>query len=106
MLVPGAAVGAVGVPVNDGEFMVALSAISDVLVVILSVLAAIEIVLAVILEVLAATDVGNVAMVVELTPPTLTTVGKSAVPPKSFVNLSLPLVDELASGVDEELIPD
>jgi hypothetical protein len=106
VLVPGAAVSAVGVPVNDGEFMVALSAISDVFVVILAVLAAIEIVLVVILEVLAATDVGNVAIVEELTPPTLFTVGKSAVPPKSFVNLSLPFVDELASGVAEELIPD
>ena len=67
--------------------------------VILAVLAAIEIVLDVILEVFAATDVGNVAMVEELTPPTLFTVGKSAVPPKSFVNLSLPLLVASASGV-------
>ena len=47
-------------PVKDGEFMVALSAISDVLVVILAVLAAIEIVLAVILFVFAVTLLVNV----------------------------------------------
>ena len=39
------------------------------------------------------------AIVVELTPPTLFTVGKSAVPPKSLVNFSFPLVVASASGV-------
>ena len=92
VLVPGAAVGAVGVPVKDGEFIVDFNAIADVL--------------AVILAVLEATDIGNVAMVLELTPPTLFTVGKSAVPPKSLVNLSFPLVVEFASGVEEALMPD
>jgi len=60
-------------------------------------------VLDVILVVLAAIDVGKVAMVDELTPPTLFTVGKSAVPPKSFVNLSLPLFVASASGVTTPL---
>ena len=55
--------------------------------------------LAVILDVLDATNVGKVEIVEELTPPTLFTVGKSAVPPKSFVNLSLPLLVASASGV-------
>ena len=67
---------------------------------------AIELVFEVMLAVFAATNVGKVAMVVELTPPTLFTVGKSDVPPKSLVNLSLPLVVEVASGVEEALIPD
>jgi hypothetical protein len=53
----------------------------------------------VILAVIDATDVGNVAIVDELTPPTLFTVGKSAVPPKSLVNFSLPLFVASASGV-------
>ncbi len=78
--------GAVGVPVNEGDAIVALKAISDVFNVMLAVLAA--------------TEVGNVAIVVELTPPTLFTVGKSAVPPKSLVNLSFPFVVEFASGID------
>ena len=141
VLVPAAAVGAVGVPVNEGEAIVALKAISEifvvilkvfeaikfvlfvilvvfaaiafvlvvmfallaamsfVLVVILEVFAAIEFVLDVMLAVFAAIDVGKVAIVDENTPPTLFTVGKSAVPPKSFVNLSLPLFVASASGV-------
>ena len=78
--------GAVGVPVNEGDAMVALKAISAVFDVMLAVLAA--------------TAVGNVAIVVELTPPTLFTVGKSAVPPKSLVNFSFPFVVEFASGMD------
>jgi hypothetical protein len=68
VLVPGAAVGAVGVPVKEGEAMVARNHISEVLVVILAVLAAI--------------NVGNVAMVDELTPPTLLVV---------VVNVPVPL---------------
>ena len=51
------------------------------------------------LAVLDATKVGKVVIVAELTPPTLFTVGKSAVPPKSLVNFSLPLVVASASGV-------
>jgi hypothetical protein len=143
-------VGAVGVPVNDGDAIVALSnmaavfaaialvllvilavfeaislvllvilavfeAISLVLLVILAVFAAIALVLLVILAVFAvmavvllvmlavfeAINVGKVVIVVELTPPTLFTVGKSAVPPKSFVNFNLPFVAASASGVIE-----
>ena len=73
--------------------------ISAILIVILEVFAAIEFVLDVMLAVFAAIDVGKVAIVDEITPPTLFTVGKSAVPPKSFVNLSLPLFVASASGV-------
>ena len=77
------------------------AAIEFVLAVILAVFAAIEFVLDVMLAVLDAIDVGKVAIVDEITPPTLFTVGKSAVPPKSFVNLSLPFVVASASGVYE-----
>lgn len=77
MLVPGAAVGAVGVPVKEGDAIVALNAMSA----------------------------GKFEMVEELTPPTLLTVGKSAVPPRSLVNLILPFVEAVASGVAEALIP-
>ena len=76
-----------------------LVAISAILLVILEVFEAIEFVLDVMLAVFAAIDVGKVAIVDEITPPTLFTVGKSAVPPKSFVNLSLPLFVASASGV-------
>lgn len=54
--------------------------------VILDVLLATVFVKEVILAVLEAIEVGNVAMVDELTPPTEFTVGRAAVPPKSFVN--------------------
>ena len=74
-----------GIPVNEGDAIVALKAIS--------------VVFTVMLAVLDATEVGNVPIVIELTPPTLLTVGKSAVPPKSLVNFSLPLVVASASGV-------
>ena len=76
-----------------------LVAISAMLLVILEVFEAIEFVLDVMLAVFDAIDVGKVAIVDEITPPTLFTVGKSAVPPKSFVNLSLPLFVASASGV-------
>lgn len=49
---------------------------------------------------------GKFEIVVELTPPILFTVGKSAVPPKSLVNLIFPLVEAVASGVAEALMPD
>ena len=115
MLVASAAVGAVGVPVNEGDAIVALNNISAVLLVILAVLAAIALVLIVILAVFAAMavvllvilavfeaiNVGKVVIVNELTPPTLFTVGKSAVPPKSLVNFNLPFVRASASGVTE-----
>ena len=78
MLVPGAAVGADGTPVNVGDAIIALNAMS----------------------------LGIVEIVEELTPPTLLTVGKSAVPPKSFVNLIFPLIEAVASSVADALIPD
>jgi hypothetical protein len=157
VLVPAGAVGAVGVPVNDGDAIVALNNMSAVFAVMLEVLdailvlksfsafvalvisavmlevlevilvssavmlevldvilvlksfsafialvisavmlevldvtrvsnPAIALVFAVILEVLDAINVGNVVIVVELTPPTLFTVGNDAVPPRSLVN--------------------
>lgn len=89
---PSAAVGAVGTPVNPGEAMVARNAIAAVF--------------AVILAVFDATLVGNVPIVVELTPPTEFTVGKSAVPPKSLVNLILPFTLAVASGVAVAAIPE
>ena len=48
-------------------------------------------VLTVLLAVAALMVVLIVAIVDEFTPPTLFTVGKSAVPPKSFVNFMIPL---------------
>ena len=52
-----------------------------------------------IFKVFVVTVAGNVEIVDELTPPTMFTVGKSAVPPKSFVNLILPFTLAVASGV-------
>ena len=100
-----------GTPVNAGDSSGAFNNISAVILVILDVFAAIALVLlvmldelevilvskafsavvalvisAVILEVFAAINVGKVAIVDELTPPTLFTVGEPAVPPKSPVN--------------------
>jgi hypothetical protein len=86
VLEPAGAVGAVGIPVNEGDAMGALKAISEVFTVMLAVLDA--------------TEVGNVPIVIELTPPTLFNGGKSAVPPKSLVNFSLPFVVALASAID------
>jgi lysylphosphatidylglycerol synthetase-like protein (DUF2156 family) len=134
VLVPGAAVGAVGVPVKLGDAIVARNAMSAILVVMLAVLdvtlvsnAAILFVFAVMLAVFAAifavfiaifvvfdvilavllaifvsavvTLVGKFEIVEELIPPILFTVGASAVPPKSFVNLILPFTLAVASGV-------
>jgi hypothetical protein len=134
VLVPGAAVGAVGVPVKLGDAIVARKAMSAILVVMLAVLdvtlvsnAAILFVFAVMLAVFAAifavfiaifvvfdvilavllaifvsavvTLVGKFEIVEELIPPILFTVGASAVPPKSFVNLILPFTLAVASGV-------
>ena len=75
------------------------AAIAFVLLVMLAVLAAIAFVLLVILAVFDAINVGNVVIVVELTPPTLFTVGDAAEPPKSFVNCNLPFTVAVASGV-------
>jgi hypothetical protein len=70
VLVPKAAVGAVGVPVKEGDAIVARNNISAVFAVMLVVFDAIELVLLVMLVVLEAIKVGKVPMVVELTPPT------------------------------------
>jgi len=55
----------------------------------------------VILAVLEAINVGNVVIVDEKTPPTLFTVGKSAVPPKSFVNFNIPITVAVALGAPD-----
>jgi len=57
------------------------------------------IVFAVLFDVAEFTDDATVVIVDELTPPTLFTTGKSAVPPKSFANFNLPFVVASASGV-------
>ena len=66
--------------------LLVFAAILFVFVKIFDVFVAILFVFAVILAVLAAMLVGNVAIVEELTPPTLFTVGAEAVPPKSLAN--------------------
>jgi hypothetical protein len=76
-----------------------LVAISFVFAVILAVFAETVELSAVMLEVLVETVVGKVAIVAELTPPTLFTTGAVAVPPKSFVNCNIPFVEASASGV-------
>ena len=114
-MVPVVAVGAVGTPVKAGDSIGAFNNISSVLLVILDVL---EVILvsnafsasvalvnsAVMLDVFAAMDVGKVLIVDELTPPTLFTVGKSAVPPKSFANCNFPFAVVVASSVEELVI--
>jgi len=62
------------------------------------------IVLGVLVDVAEFTDDATFVMVDELTPPTLFTVGKSAVPPKSFVNFKIPFTLADASGTDEFVI--
>ena len=57
------------------------------------------IVLFVLLAVEAFAKTSAVCIVKELDPPTLFTVGASAVPPRSFANISFPLVVVVASGV-------
>ena len=56
---------------------------------------------AVMLLVLEVINVGKAAIVDELNPPTLFTVGKIAVPPKSFVNFNIPFTLDVASGAPE-----
>ena len=80
------------------------AAIELVLLVILAVFAAIELVLLIILALFEAINVGNVPMVVELIPPTVFTVGISAVPPKSFVSFIIPFAIVVASVAD--IVPD
>ena len=62
------------------------------------------VVLLVILAVFDAINVGKVVIVVELTPPTLFTVGNTAVPPKSFANFIIPFSVVVASVAD--IVPD
>jgi len=82
---------------NPDSALVAL----EISAVILAVLEAIELVLLVILAVLESIKVGKVVIVDELTPPTLFTVGKFAVPPKSFVSFNTPFVLDVASGAPD-----
>jgi hypothetical protein len=78
-----------------------LAVMEFVLLVMFAVFEVIAFVLLVILAVLAEINVGNVVMVDESTPPTLFTVGKSAVPPKSFVSFNIPFtVAEASEAVD------
>ena len=58
----------------------------------------IDVVLAVILAVVELILVSKLEIVEELTPPTLFTVGASAVPPKSLANFIFPFNKEVASG--------
>jgi len=62
------------------------------------------IVLGVLVEVAESTFEATVVIVVELTPPTLFTVGNSADPPKSLVNFKIPFTLDVASGADEFVI--
>jgi len=59
------------------------------------------IVLGVLVEVAESTFEATVVIVVELTPPTLFTVGASAEPPKSLVNFKIPFTLDVASGAPE-----
>jgi len=80
------------------------AAIAFVFVVMFALLVAMSPVFVVILDVFEAIKVGNVPIVVEVTPPTLFTVGKSAVPPRSFANFNIPFTPFVASGVAELVI--
>ena len=62
------------------------------------------IVLAVLIDVEESTSDATVVIVDEFTPPTLFTVGASAEPPKSFVNLIIPFALDVASVAD--IVPD
>ena len=62
------------------------------------------IVLGVLVDVAELTDDATEVIVDELAPPTLFTVGKSAVPPKSLANLNLPFSVLLASDTDALVI--
>ena len=74
----------------------------DVILVLKSFSAFVALVISVVmLAVFEAINVGNVVIVDETTPPTLFTVGKSAVPPKSFVNFNIPLTVDVALGAPD-----
>ena len=75
--------GAVGIPVNEGDAIGAFNNRSFVLVVTLESNPEIALILDVILAVLEATAAGKVLIVDEEIPPTVFTVGDSFVPPKS-----------------------
>ena len=84
------------------RFVVILAVLDAILVLFVSISAVFIVILSVleaIFAVFVVTVTGNVDIVDELTPPILFTVGKSALPPKSFVNLILPFTLAVASGV-------
>ena len=62
------------------------------------------IVLGVFVDVAESTSDATVVIVDEFTPPTLFTVGASAEPPKSLVNLKIPFIVEVASDTDALVI--
>ena len=119
VLVDSAAVIAVGVPVNDGlvdnttnplpvellvpvpplntlNGVVKLNVPDEIAVAVIvpaaksPLLSRLTIVIGVLVEVADNTDDAIVVIVDEITPPTLLTIGKSAVPPKSFANFNIP----------------
>ncbi len=64
-------------------------------------LSLLTIVLGVLVDVADSTFDDTVVIVVELTPPTLFTVGASAEPPKSLVNFKIPFTLDVASTAPE-----
>ena len=104
VLVPVVAVGAVGVPVNDGDAIVDRSVIALVFAVILTVFAATVVFNVVMLFVADVILVSKVDTVDEFTPPILFTDGASAVPLKSPANFMTPFALVVASGADELVI--
>ena len=88
-------------PVIAFVFAVILAVFADILVLRASSAFVALVISAVILAVLEAINVGNVVIVDEKTPPTLFTVGKSADPPKSFVNFNIPLTVDVALGAPD-----
>jgi len=132
-LVPGAAVTAVGVPVNAGlvdnttdpvpvallvpvpplviaNGVVKVNVPDDIAVAVMVTAAKLPlpslltIVLGVLVDVAELTDDATVVIVDDETPPTLFTVGASAEPPKSLVSLIIPFALDVASVAD--IVPD
>jgi hypothetical protein len=83
-------------------FAVMLAVFAAIFAVFVAIFVVFDVILAVLLAIFVSavvTLVGKFEIVEELIPPILFTVGASAVPPKSFVNLILPFTLAVASGV-------
>jgi hypothetical protein len=83
-------------------FAVMLAVFAAIFAVFIAIFVVFDVILAVLLAIFVSavvTLVGKFEIVEELIPPILFTVGASAVPPKSFVNLILPFTLAVASGV-------